>query len=277
MKTYHSNLSKIGIGVLLLGAMSWMPVSAQVTGIANTPHNLTSTGPVNQFTPTTGTAEICVFCHTPHGSDTTAAIPLWNRVSNAPGTYTTYDALGTVTLDGNVDMAGSVSLACLSCHDGVQAMNTVINQPGSGGVNTAGAAIPGSWTGTNVTVGGQIAGGIALIGTDLQNDHPIGIEYAGGGLSASAGTATQAGTATDPDFFAPDITVQNSTTLWWLDVDTDGTRDKDDILLYTRTTAGTSTPWVECASCHDPHSDTNATFLRTANTGSAVCLACHNK
>ena len=31
---------------------------------------------------------------------------------------------------------------------------------------------------------------------------------------------------------------------------------------------------VECASCHDPHSAA-ATFLRTPNTGSALCKSCH--
>jgi predicted CXXCH cytochrome family protein len=50
--------------------------------------------------------------------------------------------------------------------------------------------------------------------------------------------------------------------------------------LYTRSVAGieagVSQPFVECASCHDPHVNTQ-TFLRVANDGSAVCLACHNK
>jgi predicted CXXCH cytochrome family protein len=54
------------------------------------------------------------------------------------------------------------------------------------------------------------------------------------------------------------------------------------MILYTRAASAGYTgqtnpePFVECASCHDPHS-TNQTFLRIANTGSAVCLACHNK
>ena len=41
---------------------------------------------------------------------------------------------------------------------------------------------------------------------------------------------------------------------------------------------------VECGSCHDPHVESGTgtpasgqTFLRIANSGSAVCLACHNK
>lgn len=54
------------------------------------------------------------------------------------------------------------------------------------------------------------------------------------------------------------------------------------MILYTRAAAGGYTgqtenePFVECASCHDPHT-ANATFLRIPNSGSAVCLACHVK
>ena len=33
---------------------------------------------------------------------------------------------------------GSVSLACLSCHDGAQAMDNLINAPGSGGYDVTG-------------------------------------------------------------------------------------------------------------------------------------------
>ena len=48
------------------------------------------------------------------------------------------------------------------------------------------------------------------------------------------------------------------------------------MILYTRNFAAGSGPSVECASCHDPHTETT-TFLRTSNDDSAVCLACHIK
>jgi hypothetical protein len=77
----------------LVGLMSAHTVSA---GVANTPHNLGSsgTGP-NTFG---GTTEVCVFCHTPHGGDATATVPLWNRTLASPASYTTYDTLGTTAL-----------------------------------------------------------------------------------------------------------------------------------------------------------------------------------
>ena len=44
------------------------------------------------------------------------------------------------------------------------------------------------------------------------------------------------------------------------------------VILY-----GTSSDTVECMSCHDVHNYTNIPFLRTSNTNSALCLACHTK
>lgn len=90
----------------------------------------------------------------------------------------------------------------------------------------------------------------------------------------------------DGDFKAADSKMINDKAVWWVDTGTTG-RQKTDMQLYTRTDAsgvgsGGATltgaqPFVECASCHDPHTDQQATFLRISNAGSAVCLACHIK
>jgi predicted CXXCH cytochrome family protein len=277
--------NKMGLGSLvgaiaLAAALFPTIASAQTaTGIANTKHNLRAGPGVNKFTAsgTTDSTEICVFCHTPHGADTAAAVPLWNRVLPTATNFTTYDKLETSTLDGKVMAVGSVSLACLSCHDGATAMSTVINAPGSGNYNPAGFAMAGSWAGANQDGTGKLKDGIiSNIGTDLKNDHPIGIQYAGGGISASGGVST--GTGVDPDFKAPKSATLNNSLVWWVDtsVGTENTRQKTDMILYTRTLDAKAQPFVECASCHDPHSE-NTTFLRIANTGSAVCLACHTK
>jgi len=119
--------------------------------------------------------------------------------------------------------------------------------------------------------------GIANLSADLSNDHPIGIQYGGGGLTVGAPAAP----LNDPDFVAADSAVINTTTVWWVDTEAtpNVTRQKTDMQLYTRTeasVAGGAQPFVECASCHDPHSEVT-TFLRVVNDGSAVCLACHNK
>jgi predicted CXXCH cytochrome family protein len=265
----------LGLATLLLAAFSG-GASAQITG---TKHNLGTSGPAgqNRFS---GTAEICVFCHTPHGADTSAAVPLWNRTLSAPSAYQTYDSLGTSSLDGKTAPVGSVSIACLSCHDGVQSMSAVINAPGSGLGGDA-AWTGGVWTGPRQTAG--VMNGVAALGTDLRNDHPIGIQYGGGGYS----TATLTGPSTDADFKPAQNALVGATRVWWVDTEAtpNGTRQKTDIALYTRGTGAANPgytgqtnpePFVECASCHDPHT-ANPTFLRIQNTGSAVCLACHTK
>jgi predicted CXXCH cytochrome family protein len=280
----RGGLSALAGVIALAAAVVPMDASAQATGIAATKHNLRTGGTtgVNKFTSTDGNTEICVFCHTPHGADTAASVPLWNRVLPTASTFTTYDQLKTSTLDGNVLAVGSVSLACLSCHDGATAMSTVINAPGSGNYNSAGFAMAGTWAGANQTAGAISAGLITNIGKDLKNDHPIGIQYAGGGFYSNAGVAS--GTKVDTDFKDPQTATLNNSLVWWVDTTggTAGTRQKTDMILYTRaggTTGanpGQDQPYVECASCHDPHSE-NQTFLRIANIGSAVCLACHTK
>ena len=264
-----------GLALVVMGAMTSMPASAQ---IASTKHNLgTSPGGtgVNQFS---GTAEICVFCHTPHGADVTASVPLWNRALPAPASFTTYDSLGTSTLDGRTASVGSVSIACLSCHDGVTSMSAVINAPGSGRTGDA-AWVAGAWSGANQTGGKIGAGLITNIGTDLRDDHPIGIQYGGGGVTLALPGAT----TRDPDFKSVTSSVMGTSRVWWVDTEAtaNGTRQKTDMALYTRpagsyTGQTDSEPFVECGSCHDPHT-TNSTFLRITNAGSAVCLACHVK
>jgi len=264
MKIYLLKLKYFSIAVTVLGMFAGTNV---IAAVANTPHNLGSGGPGPNTYP--NTAEICVFCHTPHGGDTTAAVPLWNRTLAAPASYPTYDSLGSTSMDAAEAPVGSVSIACLSCHDGTQAMDSVLNEPGSGAVVTGFSG--GTWTGSDRPQG------IADLGQNLSNDHPIGIQYGGGGITAAA----PAGALRDPDFVAPDNAVINSTTVWWVDTEVtpNGTREKTDMQLYTRTeasVAGGAQPFVECASCHDPHTEV-PTFLRVVNDGSAVCLACHTK
>ncbi len=153
-----------------------------------------------------GTTELCIFCHTPHKAQNSTYGPLWNHaVSSA--TYLLYNG-GTTPGGKTVNQPGPASASCLSCHDGTVAVDAF-----------------GGATGNVAT----IITGDALIGTDLRDDHPIGIAYT---------TSTSYKTPT---------TVK---------------------LYNTR---------VECATCHDVHDNTFSPFLRMSNTGSALCLDCHNK
>jgi len=160
--------------------------------------------------------------------------------------------LGTSTLDGQVAAVGSVSIACLSCHDGSGLDSTSFNA--------------GSWSGDNIDPDGTLRDdAITNIGTDLQNDHPIGIQYGGGGISSSSPLAS----TNDVNFFTPDFEVGANGPVWWI------------VVMFTRSNAYSGQqdpePFVECATCHDPHSTTNGMFLRSSNVGSGLCLACHDK
>ncbi len=273
-------ISMVATAVAMTAMASGSAFAMVDSDIASTKHNLSATGGGNQ---TGDTTEICVFCHTPHGANITQVVPLWNRNMTAPTAFSTYADLGSSTLDGSIAAVGSVSLACLSCHDGQVAMDSLLNAPGSGNPATG-------WTFTSpdstMSADGFLSSGIAMLGTDLRDDHPVGILYAAGNVVGNEGTPAN---FTDPDFFGVEVTTINGTNYWYVETGSAG-RDRADMILYTRTDPNLATggsvisgtqPYVECASCHDPHVvavDANqVSFLRISNAGSALCLACHDK
>jgi len=228
--------------------------AAHAQGILGTKHNLSPSGPgpvkATTQTDTGGQAntEVCVYCHTPHGADTTVAAPLWNRAVNT--TANAYTMYSSPTLDGTIDAQPTgVSLACLSCHDGTIAFDALRNLPGSGGFSGSPATdgTRTSWTFAGTPDKKMPAGGITNLGTDLSNDHPISIDYA----SAKSPSATD-GTNSNVGFYQPT-----------------GDTFGNGVRLYSGK--------VQCASCHDPHRSNTNTFLRVANDGSALCLTCHKK
>ena len=245
MKQQNRLLLGLGAGLFILSGSA-------AAGVVNSKHDFTAGGAAQ--TTTSETDQVCVFCHTPHGSDTAAPAPLWNKSLPAAAGFNDYTSS---TLDGTADIAGSVSLACLSCHDGATAMDAVLNMPGSGynsgNVSLATAPI-GTMTGTPVP----------NLGTDLRDDHPVSVEYAGGGLSWATIQAGNnvAGQAKDKAFNDPVFTAGGA-----------GKMNIGSLPLYVKS----AVPFVECASCHDPHDNTNATFLRISNAASAVCTTCHVK
>jgi len=203
----------------VVGGLALMAVSSfAMASVVNTKHNLGATHPVGvDGNHTNATTEICIFCHTPHGGDQDTFAPLWNRATGT-ATYLRFSSLGRLTFDAKeAPIAGSVSAACLSCHDGTQSIDSVINSPGSdstgiadesegsltqittgtGGFSQSNimsdgfASADGHWSGTLLPRGDMV-----YLGTDLSNDHPISMQYAGGGLNQS----TPTGPTTDPDF-----------------------------------------------------------------------------
>jgi len=251
MKTVYVFLAILG---LLLFASA-----ARAQGILGTKHNLTASGTGSVHSTTAdglGGPEVCVFCHTPHGSDTSVAAPLWNRASNLTG-YTMYNS---PSLDGTVDSQPTgVSVACLSCHDGTIAFDALRNLPGSGGfTNSPSTSGTSSWLFTGTPDKKMPVGAITNLGQDLTNDHPISIDY----QSAKSPSATSGTNDHATGFKTP------TTGSWTTD-------------FYYANGIKISGGKVQCNSCHDPHRSDTPTFLRinasTGNQQSAVCLTCHNK
>lgn len=251
------------ISMVGLLAFTSLAHAAAATGIAATKHNLRSTGS-SGLKGTTD--EICIYCHTPHGGKKAIADdtgPLWNREATA-GPFTVYASYTLDTSPSNPPT--SVSKACLSCHDGTLGLNQLINNAGPGsGTNPA--------NGTDTKMGGTgFTNNLALIGTDLRDDHPVSIIY---NDAKSYGTGAAIGTDSNAAGFQAaslsgtrPVVVNGGITL----------------PLYGTATANGK---VECASCHDPHEERSKTgaadptksvyFLRINNDGSQLCLTCHLK
>ena len=283
MKLYNNLLIMLGVSLLGLSSITQ-------AAITDSKHDLSLSSTATTRTLTTGTEETCVFCHTPHkaASDT---VPLWNKqLTTAPSGANLY---ASTTMDGTANFTNSTSMACLSCHDGTQAMDNIVNATSTATADnydsTGGGAVgltTYGWTG-NATSTGVMNGAVTMLGTNLGDDHPVAIPYGGGGVTVAAGTDAP----TDPDFrsvgdtvdlFSPTVTYTlkraliGTQNVLWFDSGTNANRiDSDEIRLYT--VDGKTNPQVECASCHDPHKGENVTFLRIANTQSAVCVTCHVK
>ncbi len=261
---------------VVVGMLALCGASHVTAGVVGSQHDLTTGGQAQGQT--ANTDEVCVFCHTPHGSDTQAPVPLWNKVLTPGAAYVQYSTLQTPTFDSTEAPVGSVSLACLSCHDGTQAMDVVLNLPGTGGFSVSGQQID------QVAIGQMGTGDpVPGLGLDLTNDHPISMQYGGGGPVVTDADGAFTGPLGDADFVAPVKDTVNGP-IWWVDspVGTALTREKTDMILYARDDLGTVQPFVECGSCHDPHNDvtkgpTSVAFLRIPNTASQICTTCHTK
>jgi predicted CXXCH cytochrome family protein len=131
--------------------------SATVVG---TKHDMTSGTQSKNYDNVDNTGgQVCVYCHTPHNATGKTFGPIWNR-TNSSASYTMY---GTTTSNtASESVPGTESLACLSCHDGTVAIDSIVNTPNPSN----------SWTSNS-----QVITGFALVGTDLSDDHPVSITY----------------------------------------------------------------------------------------------------
>ncbi len=321
MKRFLTVALAAAIGITM--ASTAMAISTYVpgdaaNGVVGSRHNL---GGLGQHLESMSTTGICVFCHTPHHTNngssagsTAGLAPLWNRGTSSTSQFTAYGSTiaGNNVAPGDI---GSVSLACLSCHDGVTTFDNLVNAPGADGV-TAGGSVQGwnffdnmdgsvlSPTSPTMTDMGEPR---LVIGLDLSNDHPMSVVYYGSGDSDGHDTYGHASLRAKSTVISTiDLTTglaSSATTydggnltknIWAMNGFINSTAAISDMLR------GPQKNRVECSSCHDPHfsnksyNEVDATystnmmmqemmsdglFLRRVggNTGSGVCRTCHGK
>jgi predicted CXXCH cytochrome family protein len=193
----------------------WAPAAfgQDMSKVTNTPHNLNNLDVWGIVIPD---SRVCLPCHTPHNARAETPgqeMVLWNHAV----TEQTFEMYTTLAEHEGGQPEGASKL-CLSCHDGVTAIDSY-------GSNSGTVTMP-PWRPT-------------FIGTDLTNDHPIGIQYP------------------PPD-------------------DLPGYHDKTTFTGVRVVTIG-GVDRVECTSCHDPHNNSLGGFLRQTMDGSALCMECHDK
>lgn len=146
VKGMRSKSLSVAVVVLLLMVFSVCTVLA--AGISGTKHDLSSSRDDKQ---------VCVFCHVPHNPvDKTL---LWARAVPTGS----FDMYSNSTLDGEIsgELSGTASLLCMSCHDGVTAIDI-----------------------TFVNADAKLGG---IDGKDLTNDHPVNIVMALGDVPVDPG------------------------------------------------------------------------------------------
>ena len=254
------------LSVVLLAFAVLLGASGKVVAsVTDSKHNLSVSGPG----PAKATSEkqICVYCHTPHGSNQSAGAPLWNHaLSNE--TYVPYYSL---SLDANPlpGPPGASSKVCLSCHDGTLAIGTVgvLNGKSPGTI-----AMTGTGAGGVMPEGsGATTGYTRDLGIDLSNDHPISFNYDTtlGGIGGTDGELRSV-----PVMDGPATVVGNRTASVKPAFPLEGNQ-------------------VQCITCHDPHISTSVSqkFLRGNRlqqlqpptgglymaSNDIMCLACHDK
>ncbi|MCU7927132.1 MAG: cytochrome C [Candidatus Thiodiazotropha sp. (ex Dulcina madagascariensis)] len=194
-----------------------------VAGIRGSPHDFSRT--------TWSGEEICNVCHTPHNADSSSQVPLWNHEVSIE-TYKLYSS-PTMNVVAEQSQPGGVSRMCLSCHDGTIAIDSYGGNSGK----------------TTIT-------GKPNLGTDLSNDHPVGIEWVH--QTQSAGSLS---------CLSCHVLDYNPETMAYEFVGSAG----GELRFFDRK--------VECPSCHDVHNNQvmDVKLLRKSLAGSQLCLHCHPK
>jgi hypothetical protein len=239
------------------------------TGISGSFHDIGYLGSVQGNYINDDYQRICIFCHTPHNAQADGSLiaPLWNRAAStvnlAPYSWT---APANLSIEFNADPLVGPSRLCMSCHDGVTAVDS-----------------HGPYTGT--AQGGYV--GTAVLSSpgryidNLSSIHPIGFLYQDA-LNARPGELV------DPASCFIDRLPSGLAAM------TASTKDRQASNYTYRTKKIGDTlynGYITCASCHDAHNTDNVMndpalsnpsyipnyFVWAREQNSALCLSCHIK
>jgi predicted CXXCH cytochrome family protein len=264
----------VAAGALALGplAMAYTGTYTPGAGINLTPHDLGTVHNGMNYTavpPDPVGGRICIFCHAPHNTyrlspanggpppgigagpqaaDEFTYLPLWNHTlpnpvpnyemyNNGPGAPQVGPKASQAMQQGFLQ-PGSVSLLCLSCHDGSIAVNSYgnVDQPPSS-----------QSTGTTVIAPGYQVGQDFYLG----NHHPISFDY-------------DLAWAGDIEIRDPDVTNMTPTTL---------VRDH---LFGNGLGGSTYLECASCHSVHNK-GNSGEMLLWRSDQNSELCLTCHDK
>lgn len=261
-------------------------------GVADSPHNINRVAPGGDVYGATDSTQgrTCAYCHTPHHAindvaEITDYNPLWSH-EVAQGNFSPYQS---ATLNATLYKAGDPlvgpSRLCMSCHDGVIAVDQHYGAAIKNVVKNSGD----TWAGIDVGDSN---------GSTLTNDHPIGFAYdlvqAGGGATADKNggvwygirplTTTftvnlSAGKTYNPqsDAYVANTDAFAATYFAGAGAVAGVNRTIQDLMWKPSATGTTSI--MTCASCHDVHNKENpeSYLLINVQAESTICLTCHNK
>lgn len=241
--------SRVAIEVVGAAA-ALLPLIAWGSCLPNSPHDMTFRLTAQERTVERNSA-LCVYCHTPASRDTGFSGPSW-QPNHSPGNSLPSQPEGRRPNSLASVPGGGPTYLCLTCHDGTQALDVSLREDGR---------------------------------LSESETHPVGVSYGGTeGIPNRLSTYDLARRG----FAMPTAGVINQEKLWWVDTDNvriagewrqgqAGLREKSDVILFSRSgeLETDPTPYVECASCHDPHQCETEYFLRMDNVGSALCMSCH--
>ncbi len=242
---------KKALALIAAAALVAMSGTAMAKSIVDSKHNVSKTSPGSVKT-STGT-QICIYCHTPHNASA-AGGPIWNRNAgfHTNAAYQLYSGTAMTNISNKSGFTSdSISLFCMSCHDGSAMGGTMLVNTPTALATEEKTAISAFTTGIVKTSKANLTGGDASQATagdatKLKTTHPVNFDMktGGGDLAAVA------------------------------DYKITGLKGADFPLYKSARSEKRS---FECSSCHAVHDDAFNPFLRDTNGGSQLCLGCHNK